>query len=337
MKEAVSKQIENKKTGLIIFLIITTAVLANIPVFRGYMADTGESLLWCMRLARVLPVKLVEPVCLFAIFLLRTGIVLASYLFFFVLNRCQKGPWTNALIGMVFFVFSPYQIYITFDKTDLTDMVLWIFILLFATSTVIFIELIKSKKMGIALLFIVVDILLIASMGVSYLVSHVSESVLSFGAKGYVFGELFTSFFYLADHPGLGIALLLAVCLWIYYSVRKTKREAGKDFVSAFFVSISVICLILALVNFPWDSIVRDIPLLGKIILRLESPTIFLGIASFGLCIPSVKGIEYASEGKDEYISKILPVMIMFLAVTVGMYLMSNLMYWQYPLEFITR
>ena len=99
---------------------------------------------------------------------------------------------------------------------------------------------------------------------------------------------MFTTFFYAGDHPGYGIALFFAVCIWFYYYVIgiKTKEESEKDndkkkvrdYISIVFVAIALLCMILSSINFPWDSIIRDAPLAGKIITRLEAPTIFFGL-----------------------------------------------------------
>ena len=92
--------------------------------------------------------------------------------------------------------------------------------------------------------------------------------------------------------------------------------------------------MMLASVNFPWDSIIRDVPMIGKIILRLEAPTVFFGMSSFCFTIPAVSGLSFARKSENEFTSKILPVLIVFFAVASGMFLISQYMYWQYPLEY---
>ncbi len=331
-----------KQTGLHIFILIVILLFSSIPLLRGYMGDTGESLLWCLRLSKIVPTRLVEPTCILGILIVRTGIVLSSYLFFYIFNKRCKGNWIDTITGVIFFVFGPYQLYIAFDKTDITDMILWVCILLFATGILMIIDTIQKKKTGLTILYIILDILALSGMTVSYLLSHISESALSFEGKGYVFGEMFTSFFYSDDHPGYGIALFFAVCLWIYYKLISVRIEEGeineidkkRDILSIVFAGIGILFMLLSSINFPWDSIVRDVPLAGKVILRLESPVIFFGISSFCFCIPAMRGLSYARQSKNEFVSKVMPVLVLFFAVAVGMFLMSEYMYWQYPLGF---
>ncbi len=345
MSDKTTNNKRNNKIGLRIFLLATIIVASVVPVFRGYMANSGESLLWCLRIARVIPVQLVEPVCLIGIAILRAGIILVAYAFFSIINRIHNGYWMNVFSGVILFGFSPYQLYIAYDKVDLTDMLLWIFILLFFLIALLIMNAAREKKTGTIVLFSFLEMITIAGMIITYLISYVGESTLSFGSKGYVFGEMFTTFFYTDDHPGFGIALFFAVCIWIYHSIigikKKNDSENEKDskkthdYISIVFVSIALACLILSSINFPWDSIIRDIPIAGKIINRLEAPTIFFGLSGFCFCIPAVRGLSIARKGENEFVSKILPVIVIFLAVAGGLFLMSDYMYWQYPLGFV--
>ncbi len=342
--KATNKERDNK-IGLRIFLLATIIIVSIVPVFRGYMANIGESLLWCLRIARVIPIQLAESVCLIAIAILRVGIILTAYLFFSIINRMYNGHWINVFSGVILFGFSPYQLYIAFDKVDLTDMLLWIFILFFSTITILIVTAAREKKTGTILLFSFLEIITIAGMAITYLISYIGESTFSFGSKGYVFGEMFTTFFYADDHPGYGIALFFAVCLWLYYSMVGIKKndDLGKekdskkthDYISIVFASIALGCMILSSINFPWDSIIRGIPIAGKVITRLEAPTIFFGLSGFCFCVPAVRGLSFARNEENEFVSKILPAMVLFFAVAGGLFLMSDYMYWQYPLEFV--
>ncbi len=336
---------KNNKIGLSILLLSGIAFLSIVPVLRGYVANTGESLLWCLRIARFLPAQYVEKACLIILMILRIGITLSAYLFFYILNSIYDGHWINVFRGLVLFVFCPYQLYIAYDKVDLTDMLLWILVLLFSSVALLFVKNAKIMKTGSIVLLSIVELILFMGMSVTYLVSHVNESTLSFGSKGYAFGEMFTSFFYSDNHPGYGIALFFTICLWIYYSLIETGKKENanddekdkrrkRDYLSLVFALIAVLFMVLSSINFPWDSIIRDVPIAGKFIMRLEAPTIFFGLSGFCFCVPAVKGMANAGKTENELVATILTSIILFLAVSIGLFLMSDYMYWQCPLEF---
>ena len=323
------------KILLKILVLVMIALLSSVPVFRGRMFDTGESLLWCFRLARLFPATLVEPTCLAAIIFLRLAFVLSSYLFFYILNSTNGGDFLDTISGVILLSFSPYQLYIAFDKTDITDMILWILILLFASVTVSIAKAIKEKKSVRIISLVSIDLLILCGVVISYFLSHVSESVLSFKESGYAFGEMFTSFFYRENHPGLGIALLLAVFLWLYYIVINSRKESEKKAEAVFFI-LAVSFMVLSSLHFPWNVIIRMVPFLEKIINKIESPTIFLGISYFCFSVPAVRGLSYSRKVKNEYVGKVLCFLVLFLAVVIGVFLNSQYMSLQHPLGFET-
>lgn len=242
-----------------------------------------------------------------AVLALKICIVLASFLFFYVYTRKREGNYIDALTGVVLLSFSPYQLYLAFEKSDLTDMFLWILILLFATVTLIIVDSIKEKRIGKSIVYSLINVFILVGMTVFIFLSCISKSALSFTEKGYAFGEIFTSFFYKDDHPGFGIALFLAVALWIYYKSTNIRiREKKDDYV--FFV-LAIVFMILSSVNRRWDS------------------TFFFGLSSFCFSIPAVMGLSNVRKSKNEFASKILPMLILFFAVSVGMFLISQYMY----------
>lgn len=333
--------IENKKNNkLKIVIVLVLSILSLMPLFRGYVGNTGESLLWCLRLSRVLPVNMVEPALIIGIGILRILLVFASFLLFSVLNGKEKDSNLSDIVGVSLFVFSPYQLYIAYDKVDITDMLLWITILLFATAILFGIKAIREKKNIITFLMILLCICLVAVMALTYLLSHISESSLSFEGQGYVFGEMFTSFFYQENHPGFGVALIGSIGVWLYYWIveiaKKEEKKESKDNngIQIVFFVLSIIFLCMASVNFPWDSISREIMFMNKVITRLESPTIFLGLSGFCFTVPAIKGISLISKSDNEFASKVVPVMVSLISVSIGIFLMSEYMYWQSPLGF---
>ncbi len=335
---------KKKYTALLHLLFITvTIILSSAPAFRGYVSDTGESLLWCLRIDRFLPIGYVEPACLAIILLLRICIIMTAYLLFSILTKMAGGDLLEIIAGVSLFVFSPYQLYIAYDKVDLTDMLLWILILVFASVSLLIVKAVKDKKIGKIVIFTAVNICVLGGMSLSYLLSHISDSLLSFEEKGYVFGELFTSFFYRDDHPGFGIALFVAVCIWLYYSIINNRRleieeniteDKKKNILPIVLYVFAIIFMIFASANFPWDTIVRDIPSIGKIILSLEAPTIFLGLSSFCFTVPAVYAVCNLRKSKNEFIAKIIPALLIFFSVAVGMFLIYQYMYWQCPLNY---
>ena len=255
-------------------------------------------------------------------------------MFFAILVKMIGRDLTGIITGVSLFSFSPYQIYIAYDKVDFTDMLLWILILIFASISLVIVQAVKDKKTGKIILFASVNICILGAMAVSYLLSHISESTLSFEEKGYAFGEMFTSFFYKDDHPGFGIALFVAVCIFLYYAIidirisktdNRTEIKKNNRLPIVFFV-LAIIFMVLASINFPWDSIIRNIPMIGKVILRLESPTIFFGLSSFCFTVPAVYATGNLKKSENEFARKIMPMMIIFFGVAVGMFLIYQYM-----------
>ena len=331
---------DNKNNNkLKIVILVVLALLSVMPLFRCYVGNTGESLLWCLRLSRVLPVKLVEPVLILGIGILRLALVFASFLFFSIVNEKEKKSILTGIVGVSLFVFSPYQLYIAYDKVDITDMLLWIAILLFSTAIMTAIKSIREKKNIIAFFMILLCICLIVVMALTYLLSHISESTISFEGQGYVFGEMFTSFFYQENHPGYGVALIGSIGIWLYYWIveKTTKEEKEKtqnNRMQLVFFGLAILFMCMASVNFPWDSLSREIGFVNKIITRLESPTIFFALSGFCITVPAIKGISLISESDNEFASKVVPIMVALISISIGIFLMSEYMYWQSPLGF---
>ena len=327
------KEFKKKYTIVIqIAVLITIVLLSSLPVFRGRMYDTGESLLWCFRMARLLPTALVEPICLAAIIILRVLLVVVSYLFFYVLN-CEEGDFFDTISGVILISFCPYQLYVAFEKTDITDMILWILIILFASVTLLIVKAAKDKKTVRIIAFVSLDVVILCGMVMSYLLSHVSEAELSFKERGYVFGSMCTSFFYQEDHPGFGIALIFAILLWVYYrAVGFQKKSKGN--VETVFLILAFSFMFLSSIYFPWNVLLRYIPLLGKVIYKLEAPTIFLGLSSFCFSVPAARGLSYSRKSKNEYVSKVIYFLILFLAISIGVFINYQYILWQHPLGF---
>lgn len=326
---------KKNKILLNICSISMITLIAVIPIFRGYIANTGESLLWCLRFSKIFSIEYAENICCFAVMILRIGIVLASYFFYRELTNDSE-DYFCPIFGMAMLLFSPYQLYIAYDKVDLSDMLLWIIIILFSTLLHVITRYFKKRKIPVAVLIIVIEGILLIMVGLTYSVSFSTGGQLSFETKGYVFGELFTSFFYQQDHPGLGISLLFSIGVWLYYifSVQKSDVRLREKETIGYFI-IGIIFLSMSLVDFPWDVLTRNYTLMEKLINKIESPTIFLGLASFCLSVPAVKGIKYARESKKEYISNLIPGMLIFCSFAVGLFIISEYMYWQYPLNFV--
>ena len=327
---------DKREKFILIILLVLIALLSIVPIFKGYITDSGEALLWSLRIKKILPDGIADATFLIVMAILKILLVISAYLFF--KTYFGKSGYIIHLIGTALFIFSPYQVYIAYDKYDFTDVALWICILWFAVSLSLLITCIKTKKNAAkALLSAALCVFMLAGMAVTYLVSYVSMSALSFEGRGYVLGELFTSFFYMENHPGLGISIIAAVVLWICISLFGPANEKNIVFKAEkrdliFFIA-GILFAFLSLVVFPWDIIIREIPILGKIIIRLEEPTIFAGLAGFCFCIPATKGLEYTGKSEHTFINKIVPTVIVFMAVLVGMYLMSEGMYWQSPLD----
>ena len=319
---------ENKKKNKIITILLMLALvfMAVVPMFRSYVPDSGESLFWSGRIIKILSNRnfmMYKPLFILSGSFLRIGIVLSALLFF---KTIHKDIENSALIGTALFIFSPYQMFIAFDKYDFADMLLWIFILIFMTVLTL---IIRSKSVGTKIILILPEILIVLFMVLALVLSYTPESALSFEGKGYVIGELFTSFFYMEGHPGLGIVLVISMMIWIAMLILKSN---SCKFISAFAI-IGAVSLVLSLQIFPWDVIGRILPFMTKIFNLIESPTIFLGIGTLCFSVVSVKVINELKKSKNEFVNTILPILLIVTAVALGLFLSGFYMFNQSPLE----
>lgn len=143
--------------------------------------------------------------------------------------------------------------------------------------------------------------------------------------EGYRLGELFHSYFFRNGHPGLGIGLLicLAAGLWIRFVDPTSHQDSPNHFsrsdrpecfnskdaagICSFFTALSIFLLVLSLRIFPWDLVQR----LGAWALRLvsliETPAVFVGMASLCLCVPAAFAVKQISRQENRTIAYAIP------------------------------
>lgn len=132
---------------------------------------------------------------------------------------------------------------------------------------------------------------------------------------GYRLGELFHSYFFRDNRPGLGIGILicLAAGLWMRFIDRDTTRSG----ICAFFSLLSVFLLLLSLRLFPWDLVQRLGAWALKLVSLIGTPTVFAGMAYLCLCVPAAFSIEQIGRHRNRTLAFAVPALAALSCVLV--------------------
>ena len=292
-------------------------LVSSLPLFRGYLPSTeGAEAFRDLLLAR-------RPGSDPAV----TGllILLGIQILTLVLSYCsfEKMP----LAGTLLYMLCPYRLYIAYDKMDPAKLLVWAFLPL--SISLLFRKRAEGEKTAGRWI----------RVGIGFVILPMSWRLLSvtaaaaeepFWGGGYAFGQFFTLFAYLEDHPGMGLGILLGTAYLFYECIVEDRKVsgAGKGFAFA-----GLVLMILSLRRFPWYVLIRVIPGLGVLLAPLGTAGSFAGLSAAVLCFSASSGMAEVYEKEEKYRKTALFVMVIALALLQGIFMQNEYLYFQYPLE----
>lgn len=149
--------------------------------------------------------------------------------------------------------------------------------------------------------------------------------------KGYYFGQFFSSFAYQEGMPGLGLGLLMALFLLLWFLF--CNGRAGMSGRCRRVGELGLLLLCFSLHWFPWDVMQR----IGGIFLRtvalFGTPGIFFGLACIALSVPGAFAVEKAGKETNGCIRAGVPVILFTAAIGLAVYLCNTLTFSRMPLD----
>ena len=316
-KTSDKNRIDYKKVILLFALLFSC-----IPLLRNYIPNAGEIMFWNERITGHLGIchgVFVWRIMLFVSQI--AGFVSALFMFNAFFNK-EKEADNKVFIGMILFLFCPYRFVITYEMYDVSEIALWVIMPLFVGLTVS-----GMRKKNV--LFIIGALISLLACIPFFAVKYVYPNEF-FSEGGYTFGQLFSTFFHIEGRPGIGIALILGMALWIYYILEGRERKNKQALI---LTVIGILFVIMSLKAFPWDFLCRKSDMLMKVIRHFGSPSFFIGPACIAFSVPASSAINDLKDSENKFASEYLPVIMMVLAISVWVFLCGNAMYLQYPLE----
>lgn len=230
----------------------------------------------------------------------------------------------TVLIGVLLYMTCPYRLYICYDRADLAQAVVWMlvpllvwavlgekwivsslalagigyasgFLVLVLAGLVILAALLGKKPRLLVpaalgtLLYLPGGIRLLLNLlqGVTVIENMPLAPV---GGRGYYFGQFFSSFAYKEGMPGLGLGLVTALLVLVWFLFCNGRADMPGSCRAA--AVLGLILLFCSSHWFPWDLIQR----LGGVFYRLVplsgSPAVFFGLSCMALCIPGAYAVE---------------------------------------------
>lgn len=297
-------------------------IFSCIPIFRNYIPDAGEIMFWNERIIGHLGFCPGATVWRIMLFVSQVLFFVSGLFMFKALFYKEKEAENKVFVGMLLYMFCPYRFAVTYEMYDVSEIALWVIIPLFVT---LFVNGIKKKNV----IFIVASLISLVLAVPFFAVKYVYPNEF-FSEGGYTFGQLFSTFFHAEGRPGIGIALILGLALWIYYILEGRERKNKQAII---FALIGTIFVIMSLKAFPWDFFCRKSDILMKVIRHLGSPSFFIGLASIAFTLPASYAVADLKDSENKFVSDYLPVILMVLTVSVWVFLCGKAIYFQYPLE----
>lgn len=286
-------------------------------------------------------------------------------------GRLFEDKWT-ALSGILFYMTSPYRIWVCYEQADLGETVAWMLVPLFLWGMLgIFAGGVRWRE-------VVVSALALAGVGyadgIMFLIA-VGCAVL--GAAWYKRGTgLIPVFLGGALYLPAGIRLMgylgrggLETWNLPLQSIMKSGYALGQFFSSyvyqggrpgmglgllgallalmwlsfaeggqgvmkkyGFPVAMSLLFLGMSLSCFPWDCVQRVHVVFMRLVSLMETPGIFFGFASLFLCVPAAYGVECLRRQERKFVRTGIPVMIFLGTLGVATYLCNTLTFTRMPL-----
>ncbi len=150
------------------------------------------------------------------------------------------------------------------------------------------------------------------------------------GSKGYQIAQLFTSWAYRENYPGLGLGLFLALAVLIWLSFTEGNLNVMKKY--GFWVMIAIILGFMTTVHFPWDMIQRVCAPLLRLVGIFEAPGICFGFVSLAGSVLGAYGVEVSRKQEHIFVKVGIPLIIIIASVGVSVYLCNTLTYCRMPM-----
>lgn len=148
-------------------------------------------------------------------------------------------------------------------------------------------------------------------------------------SKGYYPGQYFSSYFWRADHPGMGLGMFICFLAVLWMRFVKGEREGEKR--CRIFTGMSVFFMILSSCYFPWDLVQRLGNWALKLVSLIDTPALFWGMAYLGFCVPAADGIDRVSRSNDKLAAFAVPLMVLLVCAGVCIYQCNMLTYTRPP------
>ncbi|MBQ7955109.1 MAG: hypothetical protein IJ282_05115 [Lachnospiraceae bacterium] len=317
----------DSKEKITIYRIVYIAigVVISIPLACEYVMSGGDVLLWLAKVEElsgnwavghilskwwlIVPALLrcagMSITTVYRIYLLLIGVLtlFGAKLMFQQLFQEKL----SVLFGVLFYVTCPYRLYVCYDKSDVAQMMIWLLVPFGVWAVTGICR--KDRKIRSVLGAV------ISFAGICLLTADVLKG--SLGAEtftpalllqdGYNVGQFFSSWFYSAGHPGLGLGLLGAVLvlLWLRFTDKNVKimKKYGV------WAVLSAVMLVLSM-----------------------GLSFCFGFASMALCVLGACGVEWATKDERTFVKIAVPLMIFMATIGNAVYMCNMLVYARTPM-----
>ncbi len=305
----------NKKT---IVALLGILLISSLPIFRGYLPSMEGAERFRDLLVSRRPGSDPAVTGLLILWGIQILTVMVSYCSF------DKMP----LVGTLLYMLCPYRLYIAYDKMDPAELFVWAFLPL--SISLLIRKRAEGEKMAGRWIRAGIGFVILPMSWRFLQTTAATAPEETFWGGGYVFGQFFTLFSYLEDHPGLGLGILLGTAYLFYEGIGEDRKisETGKVYVFA-----GLVLMILSLRRFPWYVLIRVIPGLGVLLAPLDTAGTFAGLSAAVLCFSASSGMAEAYEKEEGYRKTALFVLVIALALLQGIFMQNEYLYFQYPLE----
>lgn len=150
------------------------------------------------------------------------------------------------------------------------------------------------------------------------------------GSKGYQIAQLFTSWTYRENYPGLGLGLFLALAVLIWLSFTEGNLKVMKKY--GLWVIIAIVLGFMTTVYFPWDVLQRVCMPLQRLIGILEAPGICFGLVCLACSVLGAYGVEALKKQQNIFVRVGFPIIIIIASIGVSIYLCNTLTYTRMPM-----
>ncbi len=150
------------------------------------------------------------------------------------------------------------------------------------------------------------------------------------GSRGYQIAQLFTSWTYRENYPGLGLGLLLALAVLIWLSFTEGNLNVKKKY--GLWVIIAIVLGFMTTVRFPWDVLQRVCTPLLRLIGIFETPGICFGLVSLACSVLGAYGVEGLKKQQNIFVRVGFPFIIIIASIGVSIYLCNTLTYTRMPM-----